>query len=440
MTERPMAEHAENELDGPSRVWAPLACAPCGLGLDMDPTLQDDSWPSAPVISSVISQLAAEANAADPTADPTKPTPNAREQSLLSLDSAADERAADERAAELPAAGHVRLMAKAVDPTLSSPEPASAATMGAQAALMSEIQQQQQQQESGASRAFVEPRTSSREALLFEIQKQQRVASKHAVQEPVINSRGALLVDIQKAARARSPLLDAVLEPERTVQALRIRFDATEEPEEGAPDAEHEQLAPRTGSIAEPEPEPEPESESVSRHATVVAQFDREGQLGLNYGARWPYIQSIKPGSLGAQIVGLTVGCRLLSINGVSVEGKALKDTKATVKNRPVQLTFEKPRREGDASPKHATPPKRVHRRLNGEPVRAVVDSGLSPPLRSTAARATPVVGSPSSMAAARRTSADSSPSAYRNPASPPILRHTRGASRSLARRPPARE
>ena len=141
--------------------------------------------------------------------------------------------------------GHVRRMAASVTGVAPSPAPAAAAAapplpppppllpapartvttvLGSlqgsdavldphafrQVALMRDIQKQRA---SGESRAFVEPPTNSRNAMLLEIKKRQRMGGR-AVAEPTINDRGTMLIEMQKAARDRSPWIDAELQRE----------------------------------------------------------------------------------------------------------------------------------------------------------------------------------------------------------------------------------
>ena len=143
---------------------------------------------------------------------------------------------------------------------------------------------------------------------------------------------------------------------ETTPSAVGVSVDARSSPSDGTATEEARTAAAARRTFAgakllehDPELEPEPEQARGGRLPvrmtadTVVAKFIGEGKLGLVYGDRWPYISSIRPGSPGAQVENLTEGCRLLSINGMGVDGIPYKDTAPLVRSRPVQLIFARP-------------------------------------------------------------------------------------------------
>ena len=64
------------------------------------------------------------------------------------------------------------------------------------------------------------------------------------------------------------------------------------------------------------------------------------GKLGIIFADTWPTVKKIAPDTLGAAVPGLQVGCKLLSINGIEVDGMPFKQAGQLVKARPLHLVF----------------------------------------------------------------------------------------------------
>jgi hypothetical protein len=87
--------------------------------------------------------------------------------------------------------------------------------------------------------------------------------------------------------------------------------------------------------------------ELIWQDLLVVADISSEGDLGVVFQDAWPNIKKIKHDGLAGSVEGLTVGCKLLSINGISVEGMELRQVGPLVGPRPVKLVFSQPRADG---------------------------------------------------------------------------------------------
>jgi len=76
----------------------------------------------------------------------------------------------------------------------------------------------------------------------------------------------------------------------------------------------------------------------------VIAFFSTtmDGKLGIIFGDQWPCIKRITDGSLAAVQQQLSVGMRLLAIDGTSVEDMSFDAAKPLVKKRPLELVFSR--------------------------------------------------------------------------------------------------
>jgi len=82
----------------------------------------------------------------------------------------------------------------------------------------------------------------------------------------------------------------------------------------------------------------------VQHESEVLAFFSttQDGKLGIIFGDDWPRIKRINEGSLAALQPQIEVGMALLSINGQSMEGWDFERAKPLVKNRPLELVFQR--------------------------------------------------------------------------------------------------
>ena len=72
----------------------------------------------------------------------------------------------------------------------------------------------------------------------------------------------------------------------------------------------------------------------------IVAVFPTDGDLGVVFGNDWPIVKHIKRDTMASQIRGLHEGCRLLSINSVSIEDMAFNEAKLLTRTRPCTMVF----------------------------------------------------------------------------------------------------
>ena len=82
----------------------------------------------------------------------------------------------------------------------------------------------------------------------------------------------------------------------------------------------------------------------VQHPIEVLAFFSttQDGKLGIIFGDDWPRIKRINEGSLAELQPQIKVGMALLAINGQSVAGWDFEKAKPLVKNRPLELVFQR--------------------------------------------------------------------------------------------------
>ena len=82
----------------------------------------------------------------------------------------------------------------------------------------------------------------------------------------------------------------------------------------------------------------------VQHPIEVLAFFSttQDGKLGIIFGDDWPRIKRINEGSLAELQPQIKVGMTLLAINGQSMEGWDFEKAKPLVKNRPLELVFQR--------------------------------------------------------------------------------------------------
>lgn len=82
----------------------------------------------------------------------------------------------------------------------------------------------------------------------------------------------------------------------------------------------------------------------VQHPIEVLAFFSttQDGKLGIIFGDDWPRIKRINEGSLAELQPQIKVGMALLAINGQSMEGWDFEKAKPLVKNRPLELVFQR--------------------------------------------------------------------------------------------------
>eukprot|EP01043_Picozoa_sp_COSAG02_P001571 COSAG02_NODE_34_length_49821_cov_105.420438_2_plen_607_part_00 len=83
----------------------------------------------------------------------------------------------------------------------------------------------------------------------------------------------------------------------------------------------------------------------IVQHPREVLGFfstTQDGKLGIIFGEDWPRIKRINEGSLAELQPQIKVGMALLSINGQSMEGWDFERAKPLVKNRPLELVFQR--------------------------------------------------------------------------------------------------
>ena len=83
----------------------------------------------------------------------------------------------------------------------------------------------------------------------------------------------------------------------------------------------------------------------IAQHPVEVLAFfstTQDGKLGIIFGEDWPCIKRITEGSLAEQQPQIKLGMPLLAINGQSMEGWDFERAKPLVKNRPLELVFQR--------------------------------------------------------------------------------------------------